>query len=244
MSAVCSVEGCDALALARSWCNRHYLRWRKYGDPTYTKYRGSNPWVRSLGYGEAPPEGVTPARYKNDQGYIRLRWRVGPAQHVEVYEHRWVAGAKPGEHVHHINGVKDDNRPENLEVLSPQAHRSEHREVDHELVARLYSEGLSTPEVARQVGCAAPTVYRALVAAGVEIRPGWTYHAIEGHDETIKRLHESGVRSRRIARALGLSPSYVDSRVGAMGLVPHRDGRPTNAEIDAARRALEEVGLS
>lgn len=43
-------------------------------------------------------------------------------------EHRLVAEQSIGrriektEHVHHINGVKDDNRPENLEVISASAH--------------------------------------------------------------------------------------------------------------------------
>lgn len=30
---MCSVPSCHAPALARSLCNRHYLRWKKYGDP-------------------------------------------------------------------------------------------------------------------------------------------------------------------------------------------------------------------
>ena len=50
-----------------------------------------------------------------------------------VYEHRLVASEKVGrplrrgEVVHHINGTKTDNRPENIEVLSSiTAHRAEH----------------------------------------------------------------------------------------------------------------------
>src|SRR6202049_49018 len=30
----CSVEGCPTNAIARGWCNRHYKRWQKFGDPT------------------------------------------------------------------------------------------------------------------------------------------------------------------------------------------------------------------
>lgn len=50
-----------------------------------------------------------------------------------IYEHRRVAEEtlqrqlRPGEVIHHINGIKDDNRPENLEiVVSNSVHRSIH----------------------------------------------------------------------------------------------------------------------
>lgn len=29
----CSVPDCDGVAAARSMCNLHYMRWRRYGDP-------------------------------------------------------------------------------------------------------------------------------------------------------------------------------------------------------------------
>lgn len=30
---VCSIDGCDRAWYARDWCNRHYNRWRRNGDP-------------------------------------------------------------------------------------------------------------------------------------------------------------------------------------------------------------------
>lgn len=32
-SRTCSIDGCEALVFGHGWCNRHYKRWRKYGDP-------------------------------------------------------------------------------------------------------------------------------------------------------------------------------------------------------------------
>ena len=34
---ICSVEGCNKPARRRGMCYMHYSRWRKYGDPLYTK---------------------------------------------------------------------------------------------------------------------------------------------------------------------------------------------------------------
>ena len=57
-----------------------------------------------------------------------------------ILEHRAVAAEKLGrplrrnEIVHHMNGVKDDNRPDNLEVVGRGQHTKEHREVEKELL--------------------------------------------------------------------------------------------------------------
>lgn len=29
----CSIEGCESPHRARGWCNSHWLRWRRFGDP-------------------------------------------------------------------------------------------------------------------------------------------------------------------------------------------------------------------
>lgn len=53
-----------------------------------------------------------------------------PSVHGWMMEHRWVVGVSVGrkllrtEHVHHVNGRKDDNRLENLELLDPSVHSS------------------------------------------------------------------------------------------------------------------------
>ena len=70
-------------------------------------------------------------------GYVIVR--VGKNHHLAdvrgyAYEHRLVAEAKlgrtlgVGDIVHHKNGIKTDNRPENIEVMQSAAqHRNQHR---------------------------------------------------------------------------------------------------------------------
>lgn len=89
-------------------------------------------------------------------GYVLVR--VGKDHHLAdvrgyAYEHRLVAEEKlgrrlrPGEIPHHINKVKTDNRPENIEVV-PSAH---HHRVKH----RTRSKRLRLPnEPNRQKACA------------------------------------------------------------------------------------------
>jgi hypothetical protein len=92
-------------------------------------------------------------------GYVLLRMPGHPLADVRgyVYEHRLVGERvigrplREGEIVHHINGDKRDNRPENLEV---KASIAEHL-VEHRKRADLRPAGGPNPTIACACGCGA-----------------------------------------------------------------------------------------
>lgn len=105
----CSLDGCERPHCAHGYCAPHYRRFMADGDPGPVEVKAYN---------------KTATRYENPRdGYVRIKVGDHPrASRGWVREHLIVMEAKigrplaPGEEVHHINGVKGDNRPENLEL--------------------------------------------------------------------------------------------------------------------------------
>lgn len=100
----CSVDGCERIVGrtgGKGMCRLHYRRWRDTGD--------TGPVGLTIA---AQGSGTT-----NSQGY-----RVIRVNGQNVKEHRYVMEQILGrpldsaENIHHRNGIKSDNRPENLEL--------------------------------------------------------------------------------------------------------------------------------
>jgi hypothetical protein len=183
--------------------------------------------IRGLRAGEVVPTSA-PKRYRSSHGYWRLRWLVGNRQYVEVYEHRVKDGVvTESDHVHHINGDKADNRPENLAPISAAAHASEHhRRLDYDEVVRLYESGMTTVEVAGVLGCYPSAVSGALKKMGVATRPANFNRMVALDEDEVVRLFRSGVRPPAIAKAMGCSRTPVDRVLRERGISSHPPGRP------------------
>jgi hypothetical protein len=149
---ICSVDGCDERHRAGGMCQRHYMRvWYK-GEP--------GPVASTRRF--RPERTVSPR-----DGYARVRRMGHPRadkagmvlEHLIVMEEvlgrplRWDPVKRTGEQVHHINGVKDDNRPANLELWvtsQPRGQRpTDLLEWAYEIIARYggQSDGMERPAV-------------------------------------------------------------------------------------------------
>jgi len=68
--------------------------------------------------------------YENGYKVIRLGPRRFIKEHIQIMQNHIGRKLQPGEVVHHINGIKDDNRIENLMLMTAGQHSSYHRQAE------------------------------------------------------------------------------------------------------------------
>lgn len=106
----CSVDGCDRDAISQTLCRTHYRRRLRSGDPQaerpVTERVGRN---LNHGYWRVP----VPARLRH-----LTEGRPSELEHRLVMAQMLGRPLRADESVHHRNGNRLDNRPQNLELWS------------------------------------------------------------------------------------------------------------------------------
>jgi len=111
----CSIEGCVRSVAGRGWCNLHWQRWSRTGDPTKVRKK--------------PKLGRTIGHTWMHKGY---KWIIAEdgraiAEHRYVMELHLGRRLKTHELVHHKDEVKTNNHIDNLELLDFSEHTAHHR---------------------------------------------------------------------------------------------------------------------
>lgn len=103
----CEIEECYGVQVARGWCNKHYRRWRRNGDPLKIS-RSEN------GKGNLAPSGYRRFGVKGRR----------TTEHVLIAEKALGRVLPIGAIVHHVNGHRSDNRTSNLVICESTAYHA------------------------------------------------------------------------------------------------------------------------
>ena len=84
------------------------------------------------------------SKNKDTHGYIRVKVKAGAGrwekEHKIIAEKMMGRELLVGEVVHHVNGKRDDNTPENLVVMDRVKHQSCHRKLEHLVYELLFDD--------------------------------------------------------------------------------------------------------
>lgn len=129
--------------------------------------------IKTLKMGERVPD-FPPKRYTKSQRYVKLRWKIGKREYLEVWEHQVVDGVVSSCITHHVDHNKHNNSEGNLKRCRDDAdHSKEHRRLDHQEICKLYVvDGMSICRIAAKLHTDDGTITKILHKYNIEMRYG------------------------------------------------------------------------
>lgn len=158
-------------------------------------------------------------------------------EHILVAERKLGRSLKHGEVTHHINGICDDNRPENLTILTQGAHLRLHLMKllpKRNTVIKLYVEKeWTTVEIGKKFNVDPSTVSSFLRYCNVTVRPrGFSSKLLTKKDRIIELYIEKKLTTRDIARKYKMHHSTIGAFLRNHGIKLRYPGRKKTESPD------------
>jgi hypothetical protein len=154
-------EICRTIGVSRNVVSR----WMdELGVKKRTKEEGASKVQKRVGY----KQGKNHHRWKggrprNHHGYVMIKndgkMRL---EHRVIMENHIGRKLKENEHIHHKNGVRDDNRIENLQIVDPVEHQRIHNklEIPEDELTYLVEKGYKVSELCKYYKCTRPPIMK------------------------------------------------------------------------------------
>ncbi len=117
--APCSIPGCPALYYGRGWCQRHYMRWYRSGDPLGSTLQDPGLRFESFTLTSPDTECLLWIGAISDTGYGNF-WLNGGTVLAHRFSYERTVGPIPeGLQIDHLCRVRRCVSPDHLEAVTP-----------------------------------------------------------------------------------------------------------------------------